>query len=170
MKAEDIIALLGLKPHLGEGGWFRETYRSQDEIPAHVLPAGSQGARHLATAIYYLLSPGTCSILHRLRADEVWHFYLGDPVEMLLLRPGGGEIVTLGHDLAGGMQVQVVVPRGTWQGCRLKAGGAFALLGTTLSPGFDGADFEKGDPEELLAEYPGFSDLIEALTRPGGAA
>lgn len=168
MNAEQIIRQLGLQPHVGEGGWYRETYRSQEALAADALPARFPGPRHLSTAIYYFLCPGTCSILHRLRADEVWHFYLGDPVEMLLLKPDGGETVTLGPDLAGGMLVQIVVPQGTWQGCRLRAGGAFALLGTTLSPGFDEADFEKGDAEALLAEYPGFSEMIVALTRPGG--
>jgi predicted cupin superfamily sugar epimerase len=170
MRAEEIVALLNLQPHPREGGWFRETYRSRDRIPANLLPAGFPGPRSLATAIFYLLAPGTCSLLHRLRADEVWHFYIGDPVEMLLLGPRSGEIVTLGQDLAGGMQVQVVVPRGTWQGCRLKAGEGFALMGTSLSPGFDYADHEMGNAEELVAKYPGFSDVIGALTRPGGGS
>lgn len=96
----------------------------------------------------------------------MFHFYLGDPVEMLQLLPGGeGRVQVLGTDLAAGMRPQVVVPRGTWQGTRLLAGGRMALLGTTVSPGFDPSDYEHGGREELLAAYPAFRERIAALTR-----
>jgi predicted cupin superfamily sugar epimerase len=124
------------------------------------------GARAAGTAIYYLLTPETFSALHRLRGDEVFHFYLGDPVDMLQLSPDGlGKWVTLGSDLESGQQPQVVVPAGVWQGSKLRPGGQYALLGTTMAPGFDVADFELGRREELLAAYPDFAEAIQGLTR-----
>ena len=158
--------LLGLEPLVPEGGWFVETYRSRERLAAGVLAPGSSGERSLATAIYYLLTPETFSAIHRLRADEIFHFYLGDPVEMLQLMPdGSGRTVRLGIDLAGGMRPQMAVPKGVWQGSRLVPGGAVALLGTTVSPGFDRADVEPGAREALLAAYPDHRERIIALTR-----
>jgi predicted cupin superfamily sugar epimerase len=158
--------LLGLVPLEGEGGWFSETYRASQTVPAGAPGTGRTGDRSLATAIYYLLTPETFSAMHRLRSDEVFHFYLGDPVEMLQLLPGGeGRMVVLGTDLGAGMRPQVVVPRGVWQGTRLLAGGRLALLGTTVSPGFDPEDYEQGDRDLLVAAYPDFRERITALTR-----
>jgi predicted cupin superfamily sugar epimerase len=162
---EQIISLLGLKPHPAEGGYFAEIYRSDERIPRSALPIRYAGDRSFGTAIYYLLTPATLSAMHRLRTDEVFHFYLGDPVEMLHLRPdGSGCEVRLGADLPGGMRPQVVVPKGVWQGARLAAGGAFALLGTTVAPGFEWEDFEIGDREALVREYPEFRERILELT------
>jgi predicted cupin superfamily sugar epimerase len=151
-----------------EGGYFAETYRAREILPAGAIGAAWPEPRSLATAIYYLLTPETFSALHRLRADEVFHFYLGDPVEMLQLLPGGaGRVVTLGTDLAAGMRPQALVPGGVWQGTRLVAGGCMALLGTTVSPGFDPEDFELGQRDALIAQYPGFSERILSLTGQG---
>ena len=164
--AEELIAALGLQPHPKEGGHFRETYRAADTWPAGALPSRYQGARAASTAIYYLLTPGTCSALHRLQSDEVFHFYQGAPVRMLQLWPdGGGRTVVLGPDVLAGQQPQAVVPRGVWQGSFLDAGD-FALLGCTVAPGFDYADYEHGSRAELLRQYPAFAALIERLT-PG---
>ena len=103
--------------------------------------------------------------MHRLQSDEIFHFYLGDPVEMLQLSPDGtGQTVVLGSDLRVGMQPQVVVPRGVWQGSRLVAGGKFALLGCTVAPGFDFADYEHGRRTDLIRLYPQFREKIVALT------
>jgi uncharacterized protein len=165
LTAEEIVALLRLKAHAAEGGFFRETYRSPLSLPAGVLPEGFSGPRSLSTAIYYMLTPETFSLVHRLRWDEVWHFYLGDPVEMLLLGDTGRMFV-LGDDLAAGMHVQTVVPSGVWQGARLVPGGRFALMGTTMAPGFEYAEYETGAREELLAAYPEHESMIRALTRP----
>jgi hypothetical protein len=166
MTADELKALLHLEPLDHEGGHFVETYRARETVPASVLGAGREGERSLATAIYYLLTPGSFSALHRLRSDELFHFYLGDPVEMLqLLADGGGRLVTLGTDLAAGQRPQCLAPRDVWQGARLVAGGRFALLGTTVSPGFDRADFELADRAALVAAYPEFRAKIEALTR-----
>jgi predicted cupin superfamily sugar epimerase len=161
--AADLIRLLRLQPHPREGGWFRETYRA-DEVLAG-LPGRYGGGRAVSTAIYYLLTPGTCSALHRLASDEVFHFYRGDPVRMLQLFPDGqGREVVVGPQIERGQSPQVVVPRGVWQGSLLEPGGAFALLGCTVAPGFDFADYEHGKREELIRQYPAFADLIRRLT------
>ncbi len=149
-----------------EGGFYAESYRSTEILLPDRLPTRYPGERSLATAIYFLLTQDSFSALHRLASDEIWHFYLGDPVQMLQLHePAGGKVVVLGTDFDRGMRPQVVVPRGTWQGARLMPGGNFALLGATVSPGFEFADFELGQREPLLAAYPEFSALIAALTR-----
>ncbi len=149
-----------------EGGYYAETYRSSERIPKEALPERYDGARTHATAIYYLLTPDAVSLMHRVASDEVFHFYLGDPVEMLQLGPdGAGKTLTLGPDIPGGMRPQVVVPRGVWQGARLRAGGRYALLGTTVAPGFEYADYEHGRRDALLETYPEFRDLIVALTK-----
>jgi len=165
MTADQIIALLNLTPHPKEGGYFRETYRSSETVSEKTLPSGYKGMRSFVTAIYYLLTPETFSAIHRLRSDEIFHFYFGDPVEMLQLWPDGtGRILVLGSDLLKKMQPQVVVPRGVWQGARLYKNGRFALLGATVSPGFEFADYESGKRHELVAFYPKFQDVITALT------
>jgi len=163
---EKLMQTLGLVPLPGEGGFFRETYRAVCEIPAESLPDGYAGPRAAGTGIYYLLTDATFSSLHRLRGDELFHFYLGDPVEQLQLRAdGGGEVLLLGNDIAAGMRPQLLVPAGTWQGSRLRPGGRFALLGTTMSPGFEPADFELGERATLLEAYPAFAEEIRSLTR-----
>lgn len=166
MTADEIIKLLKLEPHIVEGGYFLETYRSEFELNAQTLPPGFQGKRSLATAIYYCLAGDNFSELHRLVGDETFHFYLGDPVEMLQLYPdGSGNRLVMGQDIATGMMLQVTVPAGVWQGTRLLPGGKYALLGTTMSPGFDYCDYETGKREELLKQFPQFSKYINALTR-----
>ena len=163
---DQIISLLNLKPHPEEGGYYVETYRSHETLPKDALPERYQGERSLGTAIYYLLTPDSYSAMHRLRTDEIFHFYLGDPVSMLQLWPdGSGRIIHLGSNLLQGMQPQVVVPREVWQGARLLPGGRFALLGTTVSPGFEFADYETGQREPLLKAYPHFRDAIISLTK-----
>src|SRR5687768_14866226 len=138
--ARDIITRFNLRPLPVEGGYFAESYRSSATIPESALPSGYSGPRYFGTAIYYLLTPETFSAMHRLPGDEVFHFYLGDPVEMLQLRSDGtGERIIIGNDIAAGMRVQVPVPANVWQGSRLCDGGKFALMGTTMAPGFDRA-------------------------------
>jgi hypothetical protein len=166
--AQELIEHLKLEPLPIEGGFFRQTYCSEETIAQAALPARYRGDKPFATAIYYLLTSDadSFSALHRLPTDEVYHFYLGDPVEMLLLfTDGTGRRVVLGQDILNGEQVQFVAPREEWQGSRLVPGGQFALLGTTMAPGFDPTDYEGGRREELLARYPAHADLIRALTR-----
>jgi hypothetical protein len=164
--AEQIIHDLGLQPH-PEGGYFRETYRSGESIELNALPPRYSGSkRALGTAIYFLLTADTFSCLHRLKTDEVYHFYLGEPVEMLLLRNDGDHRkVKLGSNLAAAEVPQIVVPQGWWQGSRVIAGGAYALLGCTMAPGFDFADYEEGERLSLQKAYPQVSDEIASLTR-----
>jgi len=166
MTAEEIKQRLGLEAHPCEGGYFVQTWKSDEEIPQSALPGRYGGARAAGTAIYYLIEPSTFSEMHRLISDEVFHFYLGDPLEMLQLWPdGSSRVVILGSDLAAGMLPQIVVPKNVWQGSRLVPGGSVALFGCTVSPGFDYADYETGKRTELSREYPEAAALIEALTR-----
>jgi predicted cupin superfamily sugar epimerase len=160
MTAAEIKSLLKLEPHPIEGGFFRRTYTSAASIE---LP---HGIRNLGTAIYYLLEPGTFSELHCLESDEIFHFYLGDPVEMLHLYPNGNSAVfVLGPNLQAGQHVQHLVPAGVWQGLRLMDEGKVALLGCTVTPGFNYADYKNAKFSDLAAKWPDQSDRIRALTR-----
>ncbi len=166
MTAEQIIGFFGMRPLPQEGGFYVETYRCQDKIEKAALPARYTGDRNFSTAILYLLTPDTFSALHRVKSDEIFHFYLGDTVTMLQLHPdGSSEVITLGHDVLNGQSVQVAVPRDSWQGCFLNKGGDFALMGTTVAPGFETADFEPVQRQNLLQQYPSQRDLIIQLTR-----
>ena len=168
LTAEQIREFLKMQPHPIEGGYFAETYRSAGNVPQSAL-RNYPGDRSLSTAIYYLLTAETFSAMHRVRGDEMFHFYLGDPVEMLQLKPDEttSELIVLGQDIASGMHLQHNVPGGVWQGSRLRAGGEYALLGTTMAPGFEYEDYETGPRRELLARYPERSELIKFLTRAG---
>ena len=160
MTAAEIKDLLKLSPHPIEGGHFRRTYTSGLTVET------PQGARAAGSAIYYLLEAGTFSEMHVLESDEMFHFYLGDPVEMLQLLPdGGSKVVTLGPDLAAGQQVQLTVPAGVWQGTRLVGDGKVALLGCTVTPGFDFADYRNAGFKELAARWPWEKERIRGLTR-----
>lgn len=168
LDASKIIELLHLEPLDIEGGLYHQGYSAREEIPAGALPERYGSPRPMGTAIYFLLEdqPDSFSALHRLLTDEIYHFYLGDPVEMTLLHPDGrSETVILGTDLLYGQQVQFVVPAGVWQGSRLQPGGGWALLGTTMAPGYVQEDFTLGDRAELLAQYPWARESILHLTR-----
>ncbi|MCB0688758.1 MAG: cupin domain-containing protein [Saprospiraceae bacterium] len=146
MTAEKIIEWLDLKPLTFEGGYFRRTYLSEK----------IKDGKSLCSAIYYLITPSSYSRIHRLPQDELFHFYLGDPVELMQLSDDGKvTVVQVGNDLAAGQRPQVLVPAGTWQGSQLKNGGNFALLGTTMSPAFAVEDFSTPDNLPLFLEkYP----------------
>jgi len=126
----------------------------------------ARGMRAQGTAIYYLLEAGTFSEMHVLASDEIFHFYFGDPVEMLQLHEDGrgSAVFTLGGDLSAGQNVQLVVPAGVWQGTRLVEGGKVALLGCTVTPGFDFADYRGGSYAELAAKWPAEAERIRKLT------
>ena len=157
-EARALVATLGLEPH-PEGGFFRETFR------APLIVAAPQGARAASTAIYFLLPAGSFSALHRVRSDEVWHHYDGDPVEIYTLHDDGShQLARLGRDLSRGERPQVVVPAGVWQAA-VPVGRAFALCGCTVAPGFDFADFEMPVRAQLIATFPEVRELVEQLTR-----
>ena len=160
MTPDEIKKLLNLDPHPVEGGFFRRTFTSATNLE---LPRGS---RPQGTAIYFLLEKGTFSEMHLLDSDEIFHFYLGDPVEMLqLYSDGRSALFTLGTDLKAGEHVQVLVPAGVWQGMRLIGDGKVALFGCTVVPGFNYADYHNASYAELTAKWPEQAELIKALTR-----
>ena len=152
------IEKLGLEPH-PEGGYFRQSYKAELVVPKSALPEGFAGARAASTAIYFLLEGKNFSAFHRLRSDEVWHFYAGDPLVVHGIEPEGKYFsILLGRDLEAGQVLQTVVPAGCWFA-------SFALVGCTVAPGFEFEDFEMGKREELARAYPQHRDVIERLTR-----
>jgi len=165
LSAKEVIETLGLQPHPEEGGFFIETHRSGESYGKDVLPTRYVGERCHSTAIYYLLTPETFSHMHLLQSDEIFHFYLGDPCEMLQLHPdGSGETIVFGNDLAAGQRPQIRVPLGSWQGMRLLPGGSFGLMGCTVAPGFEFVDYAHGSRKELQMQHPDFAKEIEILT------
>jgi len=165
LNEDQIIEFFGMKPLPGEGGFYAETYRCARGIDQPHLPTAYDGPRSFSSAILYLLTPDTYSRLHRLKSDELFHFYLGDPVTMLQLHPdGSSEVITLGPDILNAQRIQLVVPAGVWQGCLLNPEGRFALMGTTVAPGFEFQDLDLANPEQLLNRYPTQKNLIAQLT------
>jgi uncharacterized protein len=159
---ELLIQRLGLEPLPVEGGWFRQTYASPEKLA---------GGRPASTAILFLLSaPEGFSAIHKLDSDELFHFYLGDPVESLFLCPDGTvEHHVMGADIYGGEKLQLLCPADVWQGHRVMPGGRWSLIGSTMSPGFISRAFMAGEREELCSSYPAAADFITALTREGSA-
>lgn len=167
LTAEGMKRLLGLVPHPREGGWYVRSWESAEMLTAGAFAeARYDGPRRASTAIYYLLEPGTFSEMHRLKSDEVFHHYLGGPVEMLQLHEDGTSLrAVIGTGLEEGERPQWAVPRGVWQGSRLVQDVGFALLGCTVCPGFEFADYEQGGRDELTARWPEWDKLIARLTR-----
>ncbi len=165
MNAEAMISALLLAPH-PEGGYFRETYRAAEHIPAQALASGYGGVRSVSTAIYFMLTADTFSAFHRLRSDEIWHFYDGEPIRAELIHPDGRhERIMVGRDVAAGEVPQVVFPAGCWFGARMAHARGFGLIGCTVAPGFDFRDFELARRDELIDLFPMHAELITSLTR-----
>lgn len=167
-KADILIEKLGLQPLPDEGGMFVRTYESDTRIPRAVLGGDYDGDRLYSTLIYYLLRPGEYSALHRLRSDEVWHFYQGDPVSLFVIDPQGRLTEhTLGTDIEHGAVAHVPIRRGCWFGGRLKGQGSagYALMGCTVAPGFEYVDFELGTRAALTEQFPQHRALIAELAR-----
>lgn len=159
------IGRLGLERH-PEGGWFRETYRAAESMEGNCLPERFRGSRAFSTAIQFLLTGDDMSALHRIRSDEVWHFYAGSPLVIHIISPEGAyRAVTLGREPDRGEVFQATVEAGSWFGASLPETGGFALVGCTVAPGFDFEDFDLGRREELIRLFPGHRELITALTR-----
>jgi predicted cupin superfamily sugar epimerase len=161
MTADEVKESLGLVPHPREGGWFVRTWESEEFVELERYGA----ARRTSTAIYYLLEPGTFSEMHVLQSDEIFHHYMGGAVEMLeLFEDGSSRRVVIGCDLEAGERPQHVVRRGVWQGSRLVKAEGWALLGCTVSPGFEFVDYADASAEELCAKWPREAEMIRGLT------
>ncbi|ADB41572.1 cupin domain-containing protein [Spirosoma linguale] len=164
MAAAYYVQTYNMQPH-PEGGYFAETYRAAETIPQSALPERFGGDRAFSTAIYFLLESHHVSALHRIASDEVWHFYAGGALEIFVITPIGDlSVIRLGSNPAQGEVFQAVVPAGCWFGSKPATGVDFSLVGCTVAPGFDFADFEMADREQLLAEFPEHRAVIERLT------
>jgi predicted cupin superfamily sugar epimerase len=161
MEVAEIVSHLNLHPH-PEGGYFSEHYRS----PMAFLPEGFEGKRPYATSIFFLLEKGQFSALHRIKSDEIWHFYLGYPLEIVEIDQAGNWTSTiLGQDLGKGQLLSYVVKAGNWFGSRPSKGSQFSLVGCTVAPGFDFQDFEMPDRNYFVQNFPNWKKDIEAFTR-----
>ena len=159
------IKKLELEPH-PEGGYFRQTYRSGMTIARQALPEGFAGDRAASTAIYFLLEGKNFSAFHRLRSDEVWHFYAGSALAVHVIeRSGKYTEIFLGDDAEAGQTFQAVVPAGCWFASHVADWKSWALAGCSVAPGFDFEDFEMAGREELVRLYPQHREVIERLTR-----
>lgn len=164
--AEFWIGLLGLAPH-PEGGWFREIYRSAVRVPESALPPSFWGDRAFSTSIFFLLKGGEFSAIHRLKTDEIWHFYEGSPLTLHLISPDGANSrFHLGPDAAAGQVFQAIIPAGTWFGARAEDDANHSLVGCTMSPGFESEDLELAQREDLLDLFPAHRGIIIRLTKP----
>jgi len=159
------IEKLNLQPH-PERGHYRQTYKSELLISAAALP-GHSGERAASTAIYFLLEAENFSAFHRLRSDELWHFYAGSPLLVHVIdRAGSYSTLLLGNDLDAGQVFQATVPAGHWFASHVADWKSWALVGCTVSPGFEFADFEMGQHTELIRQHPHHETIIRRLTRP----
>jgi len=159
------IKKLNLAPH-PEGGFYRQTYKADLVLPREALPPQFTGPRPASTAIYFLLEQESFSAFHRLRSDELWHFYAGAPLLVHVIGVSGEySKILLGDDPESGEELQAVVKSGCWFASHVKDGKSFALVGCTVAPGFDFEDFELAKREELTRRYPQHRELIEKLTR-----
>ncbi|MFY8021469.1 MAG: cupin domain-containing protein [Bacteroidia bacterium] len=166
MKAADYIQALNLLQHV-EGGAFKEDFRSEVTLKKEHLPAGFAGDRNLSTHIYFLLKQGQFSALHRIAAEEHWHFYDGDPLHVYAIDLNGNlQNIKLGRNLLAGEVLHAVIPAGVWFGSRCEIENGFSLVGCTVAPGFDFADFELAKQSELCQLYPQHQALIKELTYP----
>ena len=165
LSAQQLIKQYCLQPH-PEGGWFKETYKSTEIISASALPERFGAPRVFSTAIYFLLEQGNFSAFHRIKSDECWHFYTGDPLDVYVLQQDGNlEIVHLGNDISKGLMFQYVVPADCWFASRPAPGSIFCFVGCTVAPGFDFADFELADASALASLYPMHQSIIKTLCR-----
>jgi uncharacterized protein len=171
MDAKTIIDWFKLQPNAQEGGYFAATYTSALEIDSKDLPGFKpiKGKRPICGAIYYFLDPDGFSAMHKVTGDMLYHFYSGDPVQMLLLypenSPNQSEVCIFSNDIAAGGSPMKVIPGGTWLGSRLVPGGNYALMGVSMSPGFNPADYSIAKRKDLIKQYPDQEALILELTR-----
>ncbi len=161
----ELVTRLKLKTH-PEGGWYRETYRAKEAIQQAALPGRFAGDRSLSTAIYFLLPAGVFSAFHRIASDECWHFYEGSPLIIYVIHPNGKlDKIKLGRDIEDGQVFQAVVPAGCWFASMPIGAEGYTLTGCTVAPGFDFADFELANADDLSKEVPQHEELIRQLCR-----
>ena len=163
-KINEIVNSLDLKPH-PEGGFYKETYRSAGEIQSAHLGDAYSGNRSYSTCIYFLLTSEHFSAFHRIKQDEIWHFYQGSTISLYTISPEGiYQKIRIGNNLDRGEVPQYVVPGGHWFAAELEEDNTYALVGCTVSPGFDFDDFELAPREEMLTKFPQHQDIIKRLT------
>jgi uncharacterized protein len=163
--AEYFIETLGMHRH-PEGGWFKETYRSDETIAAHHLPKRFGGDRSFCTGIYFLLKGNEFSSFHRIKSDEMWHFYYGGPLNVYVITESGEtEIIRLGNNPDANEVFQAVVKAGCWFASQPVDVSSFSLVGCTVAPGFDFADFELAKGAVLAKQFPQHAALIEMFCR-----
>lgn len=166
ISAQDLIRELQLQPH-PEGGYFKEFYRSVEVIPRSALPSRYGGDRSFCTSIYFLIPSGHVSRLHRILSDEIWHFYLGGPLELLQISPEGKKLhVIMGNEVTAGQTLQHLVPAGYWFGATPVDNSEYSFVGCTVAPGFDFADFELADSDDLCRRFPDLTSEIRRFCPP----
>jgi predicted cupin superfamily sugar epimerase len=162
--AEYWISKLEMNKH-PEGGYYKEIYRSAETVKGQHLPERFGGERHHSTSIYFLLCNETFSAFHRIKSDELWHFYTGSAVRIHIINEAGDySEVKLGSNPESGEVFQYVIPHGCWFSAETAENESFALVGCTVSPGFHFDDFEMGKRDELVKKYPAHKVIIEKMT------
>lgn len=163
--AHHLIQQYNLQPH-PEGGWYKQTYKSKEIVSGSALPKRFKGDRVYSTAIYFLLEQGNFSAFHKIKSDECWHFYSGDPLNVYVIGQDGElKITTLGSNFDEGQTFQYIVPANCWFASRPAPGSSYCFVGCTVAPGFEFEDFELANPNELSQLYPKHAALIKELCR-----
>lgn len=158
MTSKELVQKLNLLPH-PEGGFYRETYRSEQ-----VLTLDNGVKRNANTSIYYLLEDNDKSAFHKIKSDELWFFHLGNTLEIVFIENDQLKTILLGSAIENGEVLQAKIPANTWFGSRVKDGKGFSLVSCTVAPGFDFADFELADRDDLLTQYPHLKSMIQCFT------
>ena len=165
MTVDTLVKELDLLPH-PEGGYYKETYRSEGKITQACLSSDFSGERNMATGIYFLIEKGNFSALHKIKSDETWHFYYGDALEVIEINEQGKLTITqIGSNILQGNTFQYTVKANTWFGSRVNSNGQFSLVGCTVYPGFDFNDFELANRQDLIQLFPQHQNIIVELTR-----
>jgi predicted cupin superfamily sugar epimerase len=165
MNASELINFYGLQAH-PEGGFYKQTYRSDFLIDSVALPDTFSGQRPISTAIYFLLPGGSFAAFHRIKSDELWHFYSGVSLHIHVIHQDGFyEMLKLGANIEEGQSHQHKVPAGVWFASEPSSTEGFSFVGCTVSPGFDFNDFELATSDQLIAEYPHLKEIVSRLCR-----
>lgn len=162
---ETLIKQLDLQPH-PEGGYYKETYRSQGDISEDCLPETYGGSRNYATGIYFVLTSDNFSSFHKINQDEMWHFYDGAPIRLhIVSKEGKYDYHIIGRDVLSGQVPQLVVKGGDWFAAEVVGNDTYSFVGCTVSPGFDFKDFVLPKRQELIDQFPEHTPIITKLTR-----